>query len=92
MFLPDNNPATNQWYWRDHNAMQAVTRKATQLTTVWFYLDLEAPDHGAPWPRPQPLVAANLHNRHFHYALTWFGLAAVLVAVYGVLFRSRMNA
>lgn len=92
MFVPDNNPGANQWYWRDLAAMQEAARKSARLTAVGFYLDLETPGHSAEWPRPQPLAAAGLHNRHFGYALTWFGLAGALVAVYGLLLRSRMKA
>jgi cytochrome oxidase assembly protein ShyY1 len=31
-------------------------------------------------------------NRHLEYALTWFGLAGALAAVYAALVRRRMKA
>jgi surfeit locus 1 family protein len=76
-FTPQNAPEKNQWYWWDVPAMA----RAAGL-----------PDGAAPmltvdqiWPVPpdlQPLTPVlNLSNRHLGYALTWFGLAATLVAV-----------
>ncbi len=47
-------------------------------------------------PPPADIVAAplppNLTNRHLEYALTWYGLAGALVAVYAALVRRRMKA
>lgn len=47
-------------------------------------------------PVPADIVAAplppNLTNRHLEYALTWYGLAGALVAVYAALVRRRMKA
>ncbi|ATQ44235.1 SURF1 family protein [Caulobacter mirabilis] len=47
-------------------------------------------------PQPVEVVAAplppNLTNRHLEYALTWYGLAGALVAVYAALVRRRMKA
>lgn len=91
MFFPDNVPGANEWFWRDQGAMRTITLEATKLNPVAFYLELEIPAHSAQWPRPDPVAAADLHNRHFQYALTWFGLAAALVVIYGLLWRSRMK-
>ncbi len=45
------------------------------------------------WPTliPEPLPL-DIANRHLEYALTWFGLAAALAAVYAALVRRRMKA
>lgn len=47
-------------------------------------------------PAPPDITAAplppNLTNRHLEYALTWYGLAGALVAVYAALVRRRMKA
>ena len=40
-------------------------------------------------PEPLPL---DIPNRHLEYALTWFGLAGALAAVYAAVVRRRMKA
>lgn len=47
------------------------------------------PEWPALIPEPLPLDIA---NRHLEYALTWFGLAGALVAVYAAVVRRRMKA
>ena len=42
-------------------------------------------------PRPGKLTV-KLRNDHLGYALTWFGLAAVLLVVFGFWARSRWQA
>ncbi len=86
-FLRDNDPAQQRWYSRDVAAIAAAQG-----------LDHAAPyfiDQGRPglsvaqsaqaWPRPG-LTVINFHNSHLVYALTWYGLALmVLVAAYIVM-------
>jgi surfeit locus 1 family protein len=43
---------------------------------------MESPAPRGGVPRPGRLTV-KLRNDHFGYALTWFGLAAVLVGVFG---------
>lgn len=40
--------------------------------------------------RPQPLPT-DVPNRHLEYALTWFGLAVVLLGVYAAMLRGRVR-
>ena len=47
-----------------------------------FYIEMESPAPAGGVPRPGRL-AVKLRNDHLGYALTWFGLAAVLVGVFG---------
>ena len=91
-FIPDNSAPSNQWYWRDLAAMQATADGIDGKTFLPFFIELEAPDHDAEWPQAAPVKAAQLHNRHFSYALTWFGLAGALVVIYGLVFRARRKA
>ena len=91
-FVPDNSAASNQWYWRDLGAMQDASGVGDGMRFAPFFIELEAPDHAAEWPKPAPVSAAQLHNRHFSYALTWFGLAGALVAVYGFVILARGKA
>jgi cytochrome oxidase assembly protein ShyY1 len=46
-----------------------------------FYIDQEAPAPPGGLPQAGPL-AIRLRNEHLQYALTWFGLAAVLAVVF----------
>jgi surfeit locus 1 family protein len=86
-FLRHNDPAANKWYSRD----VAAIAQARQLpTTAPFFMDAGLPDPtvGAnpestaaapgPWPR-QGLTIVRFSNSHLVYALTWFGLALMVV-------------
>jgi surfeit locus 1 family protein len=61
------------------------------LGSSTFYLELvDAPPEGG---FPLPLAGdVELSNRHLEYALTWFGLAGALVAVYLVYAIPRLRA
>jgi len=77
-FTPDPDPARNLWFGRDPAAMA----KAKNLGPIApFYVDLEAPIPPGGLPKPGPLTV-NLRNAHLQYALTWYGLAAVLIVVF----------
>ncbi|MNI10761.1 SURF1 family protein [compost metagenome] len=44
------------------------------------------------WPALRPVAPpAAFSNNHLGYALTWFGLAAVLIVFYVVLLRRRLS-
>ncbi|MEM8687110.1 MAG: SURF1 family protein [Pseudomonadota bacterium] len=78
LFTPDNDPSANSWYWFD----LAAVRKATGLSELRpFVVQLDTSDHSGQWPAAAPL-SPNLSNKHFGYALTWFGLAITLLGVY----------
>jgi surfeit locus 1 family protein len=46
-----------------------------------FYVEQEAPLPPGGWPQPGKLVP-NLPNNHLQYAVTWYGLALVLLGVF----------
>ena len=78
LFVPDPDPARNLWFGRD----PAAIAKAKNLGPIApFYVDLEAPVPPGNLPKPGPLTV-NLRNAHLQYALTWYGLAAVLIVVF----------
>ena len=62
------------WFVRDQRAM-AAARGWGEVAP--FYIDQEAPVPEGGLPRPAKLQVT-LRNDHLGYALTWFGLAAVL--------------
>jgi surfeit locus 1 family protein len=77
-FTPPDNPTGNIWYVRDHLAIAGAKGLGTVAP---FYLELEAPMPPGGVPRAGKLAVA-LANNHLQYALTWFGLAAGLFAVF----------
>ena len=86
LFSPDNNPAKNEWYWHDLAAMTA----GLGHDVYPFLLDAEA--GGDPGDVPiDGTTIVNLPNKHFGYALTWYGLAGTLVLVYVPFVLSRLK-
>jgi surfeit locus 1 family protein len=90
-FTPVNRPADRDWYWRSAEEMgQAM---ATPVRGDYFLvLDLKASKAHMSEMMQGPLTAP-LRNRHFEYALTWFGLAWALIGVFisFVYQRARQN-
>jgi surfeit locus 1 family protein len=85
---PANRVGENLWYARDPAAMAKALGAAAPAPV---FLMLEQPDPKGAGPEPAP-IPANIPNRHFEYALTWFGLAASLIGVYAaMLLRSRRD-
>jgi surfeit locus 1 family protein len=86
VFAAKNKPETNDWYTRDIEAM-ADALEAPDPAPIFLMLERPAPTGPGPQPSPLPL---SIPNRHLEYALTWFGLALTLLAVYiGMLVRDR---
>ena len=78
---PRDRPAENAWFRRDIAAMaSALGAKAPAP----LFLMLESPPPAGFGPTPAPLPAG-ISNNHLGYALTWFGLAAALTAVYAAM-------
>jgi len=77
LFTPAGDPVRNIWFARDAIAMAA----AKGIDAAPFYLDLESPEPPGGLPHAGRLQP-NLPNNHFGYALTWLGLAVMLVGVY----------
>jgi surfeit locus 1 family protein len=78
LFTPNGDPGRNLWFARDSTAIAA----AKGITAAPFYVELESPEPPGGLPHAGRLQP-NLPNNHFGYALTWLGLATVLVGVYG---------
>jgi surfeit locus 1 family protein len=80
LFTPADDPARGQWYTRDP---EAIARHFDIARAAPFTVD--ADDAGAPggWPKGGQALLA-IPNDHLSYALTWYGLAATLAAVFGV--------
>ena len=83
---PDNQPEENLWFWIDLPAMAAYAGAPTVVPLV-----VEAGPGGAPEALPvEGQSAIDIPNNHLQYALTWFSLAAALLAIY-ILYHWRQS-
>ncbi len=83
-FTPADDTSHNLWFTRDPAAIAAAKGFDPRTDGVApFYVEQEAPIPPGGWPQPGKLVVA-LPDNHLQYAVTWYGLAAVLAAVFGV--------
>lgn len=86
-FLRSNDPAQQRWYSRD---VAAIASHWQLPHAAPFFIDAGLPAQGAaltananasatgPWPHPG-LTVIRFHNSHVVYALTWYGLALMVV-------------
>ncbi len=96
LFTPANQPGQNRWYGIDlielANTMPddlgfvAPDRYAAILPVVVQLAPGSAPADGLPIV---DAVETDLPNKHLQYAVTWYGLAIVLVVISALFYRSR---
>jgi len=87
-FSPHDDPAHNLWFTR---APQAIAAAKEIGAVAPFYVEQESPIPPGGLPQPGKLVV-NLRNAHLQYAVTWYGLALVLVVVFIVWARDSRRA
>jgi cytochrome oxidase assembly protein ShyY1 len=86
---PTENVAKRLWFVRDVPAMtRALGWGEGGKRVAPFYVDLEAPVPPSGIPKPGPLHV-RLKDNHLQYAITWFGLAAVMVIAFGFWRRAQ---
>jgi surfeit locus 1 family protein len=77
-FVPENVPSRGSWVWSDLTAMAHEVGVA-DVAPVMIYenrvTDRDTYPIGGQLPLP-------LHNRHWHYAVTWYALALSLIGVW----------
>lgn len=91
LFIPDNEPAENRWFWRDLGAMSKSMFPEGAPDIAPFILEAERSDIPGGWPLGGQ-TRLDLPNNHLQYALTWFLLALCLVVIYVIYVRSRLRA
>ena len=82
-WVPDNEPEKGIWFFADPAAMAA----AAGIANARPYL-IEAAFAGEEGYPHGGRTRTEIPNNHLQYALTWFGLAATLIAIY-VLYHVR---
>lgn len=97
-FLRKNDPPGNRWYSRDVQAIAAA--QGLQKVAPYFVdADATGPAPGQP-PREAPgeqrpsgpiggLTVIDFHNNHLVYAITWYGLALMVVGGAWIVLRER---
>lgn len=90
ILVPDNDLVKNVFYWKDRDAMARSANLRAGADIVPVFIDAGA----APNPGGYPaggVTLIDLPNSHLQYALTWYGLAAALVAVLAAWFWRRRS-
>lgn len=98
-FLRRNDPAQQRWHSRD---VAAIAQALGLQDAAPFFIDAGLPDPRAPidtdiaqpytgpWPRPG-MTVVRFHNSHLVYAITWFGLAAMVAAAAVFVTRNELR-
>jgi len=84
-FTPTGERSRNVWFVRDPLAI-AAAKGWTDVAP--FFVELEAPVPPGGLPQPGPLKV-RLRNEHLQYAITWYGLALVVVVMFALWLRAR---
>ena len=87
--VPDNDVAGNIFYWKDLKTMASSTG-LSGARLVPFFVDADR----MPGPPRLPIggvTVVDLPNDHLQYAITWYGLALVLVLVTGTAVWRRLR-
>jgi cytochrome oxidase assembly protein ShyY1 len=79
-FAAAHDTAGEIWTVRDPKAMAALKHWGPVAP---FYIEQESPVPPGGVPHPAPLKV-HLRNEHLQYAITWYGLAAALMAVFAI--------
>lgn len=91
MFMPDNEPAANRFYWRDLSQMIESSGVTNEERAIGFFVDVRKSDKQSDYPIAGT-TRVRFPNSHLQYAGTWFGLAFVLACVFVVFARQRLKA
>jgi surfeit locus 1 family protein len=86
-FVSERDASSDVWHVRDH---RAIARARGWNNVAPFYIEQESPIPPGGAPHPASL-RPNLPNHHLQYALTWYGLALVLIAIFTVWVVDRLR-
>lgn len=90
-FTPDNEPYRRMYYWRALDEMHDAAFGGSAMAKVPFFVDADAsPANPGGLPKGG-VTLVQLPNRHLEYAITWYGLAGTLLAVFGAFSLARVR-
>jgi surfeit locus 1 family protein len=78
MFTPPPDLVRRIWYARD---VRGIAKSDGVALAAPVVIEADATPNRGGWPKGGQTVVA-FRNEHLQYAITWFGLAAVLLGVY----------
>jgi surfeit locus 1 family protein len=85
-YLRANDPGSDHWYSRDVTAI-AAARGLKDVAP--YFIDAEALHPEIPGAPIGGLTVIAFSNNHLQYALTWFGLALMVIAGLGLVLRQE---
>lgn len=90
-FTPDNEAYRHMFYWRSLEEMQAAAFGAGTMDAARLFIDADAaPANPGGLPKGG-VTLIELPNRHLEYAITWYGLAGTLLAIYAAFVVARLR-
>ena len=79
-FVPENDPSRDDWFTLDIGDIAAHRNLGSEVITA-YRADAIRPE--GPYTLPIGSgVGIDIPNNHWHYALTWYGIALTLIGVY----------
>ncbi|MDB5652684.1 MAG: surfeit protein [Tardiphaga sp.] len=88
VLTPNEDVRKRLWFTRDQRAM---AEKLGWGAVAPFYIDLESPMPDSGIPKPGALEV-HLKDDHLQYAITWFGLAAAVLAAFAAWVNGQRRA
>lgn len=83
MFVPDNDPAKNAFFWRSVSDMAEGLSLPAGSRLLPFLIDA-GPGQVSPDAPVGGTTVIEIPNSHLEYAITWFSLAAALAVILGM--------
>lgn len=90
LFTPENDVSDNKWYWRDGPGLYHSLPADMSAMPLPFMIDAGTKATSGAWPRAGVTRVA-FSQKHFGYALTWYGLALTLVGVFAAFAYMRLR-
>lgn len=84
---PDNDPARNDWFWPDLQAMADEAGIGDPGPLIFEAVESPAMPEGVYPIAGQTRI--DIPNNHLEYALTWYSLALTMIGVYVAMFLRR---